>query len=119
MRMIGRVRKYVQELVEDGLHAGASFVIAWFLLGAALWYNVDLNAVLDFNLWLIKTATSWFPVAVASRLQFALRLWGEYVLFFGELWFLAAAVIRVLGLCLALIYYAARWLHRRSRNRNC
>lgn len=117
-RMIGRVRKYMREVIEDGLHAGASFVIAWVLLGLALWHKVKLVHVLNFNLDIIHVVTRLVPYGYGDDIELLLRLWGaDHVLFFGELWFAAAVVIRVVGLCWTLFFYFARWLHRHSRKR--
>lgn len=118
LMMAMRVRKYVQELIEDGLHAVASFVIAWLMLIAALWYKINLTAVLNFNLSVIHEVTRFVPYGYGNEVEFGLRMWGaDHILFFGELWFVAAIVIRVLGLCWTLVCYFARWLHRRSRKR--
>lgn len=118
--MVRRVRQYVREVIEDGLHAAASFVIAWVLLGLALWYKVKLIGVLNFNLSVVHAATRFVPYGYGDEVEVVLRLWGaDHILFFGELWFAAAIIIRVAGLCWVLVrYFFARWLWRRFGNRN-
>ncbi len=123
-RVARRVREYVSELVEDGLHAGASFVIAWVLFGLAFWYKVNLIPVLNFNLAVVHYVTRLTPYGYGDQLEFILRTGAhaDGVLFFGELWFLAAVCIRVLGLCFRLLAFGirrtARSLRRRKRSRS-
>ena len=113
-----RVRKYVREVLEDGLHAVASFAIAWFILGYALLNKYDLRWVLNFNLRVLEWACSFVPWGYGPSVETALRLFGaDHIIFFGELWAFAAIVIRVIGLC----FRGCRWLVKKpfkSRNRS-
>ena len=107
-----RVRKYAQDIVKDGLRGVVSFIIAFGLLGYAVWNDWNLASVFRFNLDLLHYI-GYIPI-VGKKVENGLVLIGmDRILFYAELWAFVALILRAVGLG----FRVAVWLTRRPFKR--